>query len=191
MIEAQIEWSTLFEMLGITPTGGVGVELGVGEGDTTVSLLSITRPAKLHLVDYWTSQEWAAYPDSYNVDQQGQDARLHKVLDRFEDEISSGVVEVRKTMTVDAARDFDDECFDWIYLDANHSYPAVLTDLQTYYPKLKRGGLLFAHDYCRGLEYFGVMQAVSEFISTYPDMMLLGKSGESFPAAAMMKEPGA
>ncbi len=187
MIEAQIAWPTLFKMLEIAPPGGVGVELGVGDGETTVSLLSIARPSKLHLVDYWTSQEWCVYPDSFNVDQPGQDARFHTVLKRFEREIASGIVSVHKTMTVNAARLFDDEQFDWIYLDANHSYPATLTDLQTYYPKLKRGGLLFTHDYCRGLGYFGVIEAVSEFVSTYPDMTLIGRSAETFPAAAMRK----
>ena len=188
MIEAQVAWPTLYDMLKIVPPGGVGIELGVGEGNTTVSLLKITQPSRLYLVDYWTSQEWSTYPDSYNIDQCGQDSRFRKVLQKFKSEIASGAVEVRKTMTVDASKAFEDEHFDWIYLDANHSYPAVLTDLQAFYPKLKRGGLLFAHDYCRGLAYFGVVEAVSEFLNTYPDMTLLGKSGESFPATAMRKD---
>jgi predicted O-methyltransferase YrrM len=42
---------------------------------------------------------------------------------------------------------FQDEYFDFIYIDANHSYEAVKSDLINYIPKVKTGGFIGGHDY--------------------------------------------
>lgn len=42
---------------------------------------------------------------------------------------------------------FEDESFDFIYVDGNHSYEAVKRDLENYLPKIKNGGFIGGHDY--------------------------------------------
>jgi predicted O-methyltransferase YrrM len=42
---------------------------------------------------------------------------------------------------------FADEYFDFIYIDANHSYESVKSDLINYLPKVKTGGYIGGHDY--------------------------------------------
>lgn len=44
---------------------------------------------------------------------------------------------------------FNDESLDFIYIDANHSYDYVKADLEMWYPKLKKGGILSGHDYLK------------------------------------------
>ena len=55
---------------------------------------------------------------------------------------------VRKHST-HAAQQFEDEYFDMVYIDAAHTYPEVKQDIHTWLPKVKSGGFLSGHDYCR------------------------------------------
>jgi SAM-dependent MidA family methyltransferase len=49
-------------------------------------------------------------------------------------------------LSIEAASLFSDEYFDWIYIDALHTYEGVRDDIQYYWPKLQRGGLFSGHD---------------------------------------------
>ena len=60
--------------------------------------------------------------------------------------------------TITAARLFDDQSLDFIFVDARHDFCAVLQDLTTYWPKLKPGGIFAGHDYLthsEALNYLG------------------------------------
>ncbi len=46
----------------------------------------------------------------------------------------------------DIARSLSDDQFGLIFIDGDHSYPAVKVDLQMYIPKLRSGGILICHD---------------------------------------------
>ena len=50
-------------------------------------------------------------------------------------------------LSIEAASLFSDEYFDWIYIDALHTYEGVRDDIQYYWPKLQRGGLFSGHDF--------------------------------------------
>jgi len=58
-----------------------------------------------------------------------------------------------------AARQFKDKSVDFIFIDGGHDYEVVLKDIQSWYPKLKDGGVFGGHDW--GWE--GVMKAVNEY----------------------------
>jgi cephalosporin hydroxylase len=68
---------------------------------------------------------------------------------------------VHHSAAAEAAAEFADEYFDWIYIDGNHQYEFVLLDLESYYPKVKAGGSIVGDDY--GVEGWwrgGVTRAV-------------------------------
>jgi predicted O-methyltransferase YrrM len=53
--------------------------------------------------------------------------------------------------------------FDFIFLDADHSYESVKQDIELWWPRVKKGGVMAFHDCYEGHGYFpGVYQAVSE-----------------------------
>jgi hypothetical protein len=41
---------------------------------------------------------------------------------------------------------FENEIFDFIFIDGDHTYDAVFQDFELYLPKVKKGGLVFMHD---------------------------------------------
>ncbi len=128
------------------PKRGVVAEVGTGEGDFAERILALSAPAELHLID----------------------KTLQKVLrERFAAAIDEGMVRLHEADSVDALQRFSDGYFDWIYIDANHSYESVRRDLGVAKTKVKRDGLLALNDYTfwshREFMAYGVVQAVNEF----------------------------
>lgn len=52
-----------------------------------------------------------------------------------------------------------DESLDFCYIDGDHSYEGVRKDIELFYPKVRKGGVLCGHDF----NIFGVAKAVCEF----------------------------
>ncbi len=74
-------------------------------------------------------------------------------------------------MTTDeAAPLIDDRSVDFVFIDADHSHQAVLSDIAHWAPKVRPGGWLLGHDY--NAKWPGVVQAVDSVfrrqIRTYP-----------------------
>ena len=65
-----------------------------------------------------------------------------------------------------AASEIPDNSLDYIYIDGNHEYEYVKSDISTYLPKMKKGSIMAGHDF--GRENNGVEKAVREvFGSSY------------------------
>ncbi len=58
-----------------------------------------------------------------------------------------------------AAKNIPNEYFDFVYIDADHSYESVKSDIIAWFPKVKKGGFLAGHDWAMG----DVKRAVNEF----------------------------
>jgi hypothetical protein len=70
-------------------------------------------------------------------------------------------IEVITATSVEAAKLFEDESLDFVFIDANHSYENVKNDITGWFPKIKNGKTIAGHDY----EKNGVSQAVNEFFA--------------------------
>lgn len=78
-----------------------------------------------------------------------------------------------KNNSVDASSLFDDEFFDFVYIDAGHTYQDVKNDIRAWRPKIKSGGTIGGHDYYTNGDSM-VLEAVNEFfpldqITVYED----------------------
>lgn len=60
-----------------------------------------------------------------------------------------------KMNTNDAYKMFKEEFFDLIYVDANHEYEQVKSDIINYLPLVKNGGFISGHDYGNDISVFG------------------------------------
>lgn len=56
------------------------------------------------------------------------------------------IIKIRKS-SIEAAKDFEDESLDVVYIDAEHDETSVRSDIQTWKPKVKKGGILSGHDF--------------------------------------------
>jgi hypothetical protein len=171
------------ELLNLLPKGSVGAEIGVWRGDFSSRVLSVVRPARLHLVDPWkfetsSGYESARYGGASAKNQAEMDSIYETVLRRFAQEAETGVVLVHRGPSAEIGMQFDDAYFDWVYIDGNHLYEYVKRDLEVFATKLKPGGLLTGDDYgVRGWWDNGVTRAVDEFVagSTWEPVRLRGQ----------------
>lgn len=136
------------------PKGSVVGEIGVDKGEFSRSIYNEAKPDKLHLIDIWNTER-------YN------DGKFQMVRQAFSNEIEEGRVQIHRKLSTEAVDDFDDNYFDWIYIDTDHSYETTRDELNLYAPKLKEGGIIAGHDYEQGnwitTYRYGVIEAVHEF----------------------------
>ena len=115
-------------------------------------------------VDTW--KEEAAEPNGNNLVQTLHDFDLpHDFFHVFQENIAkAGVASRIKTVrenSRDAHLSLGDEKFDLVYIDGDHSYEGLSSDIRNYGPKALR--VLCGDDYARR-EEFGVMRAVDELL---------------------------
>ena len=70
---------------------------------------------------------------------------------------------------MEASKLFNKNYFDFVYIDAGHSYKEVKLDLETWFPKIKKNGFLTGDDYYEPNKFsftygYGVIKAVDEFV---------------------------
>lgn len=94
---------------------------------------------------------------------------LDKQYDDFKERMKDKpFVKIYREYSNEAVKYFPDEYFDFVYIDADHTYEGSLEDIKCWYPKVKRGKILVGDDYRRAISKtgvrFGVRQAVWEFV---------------------------
>lgn len=79
-----------------------------------------------------------------------------------------------------AAEQFQDGMFDLVYIDGDHTYEGVVKDLEAWFPKVRKGGMICGDD----IGWPGVKQAVDEFfIKLKKEYQVIAKNGfENMPA---------
>jgi SAM-dependent methyltransferase len=158
-------------LLQAMPAHAICAEIGVWEGDFSRRMLDRTRPAKLHLIDPWRYEQDLTYKDSlYGGQIGGSQAHLDgvyaRVCKRFAPEIAAGQVLIHRGDSHTVCEQFEDQYFDWIYIDGNHLYEFAIRDLRLYHRKVKPGGFLTGDDYAEGGWWQGgVKKAVDEFVA--------------------------
>lgn len=146
----------------------MAAEIGVFRGKTSAVLLTDHPNLLLYMIDPWrpfgADSEYARTGDYMAIQSEAvcennyQEAL--KVTDFAKDrrivlrDLSCKVVEL-----------FEDEAFDLVFIDAEHSYPAVKQDISLWWPKVRVGGVLCGHDYSQKA-FPGVVQAVDEWAAS-------------------------
>jgi len=123
------------------PAAGRVAEIGTWKGDFARQIMARSHPQELHLVDL----DWTAFDDA---GLSGHAVKRHTGASRA------------------VIADFDDDSFDWIYIDADHAYAAVVADAAAAANKVRPGGFLVFNDFAHIdplLGRYGVHRAVVEF----------------------------
>lgn len=137
------------DLLNELPKNMVIAELGVFEGEFSKHIFNICSPSRLYLIDLFSGIFGSGDKDGKNYHHVNLDEEMIKISDYFK---NNPEVEVMKLSTVDFLNSIQDESLDMVYIDADHSYQSVLTDLNLSYNKVKLGGFICGHDYVNGTE---------------------------------------
>jgi hypothetical protein len=143
------------EMLKALPRGGRVAEVGTYRGAFAQRIAAACAPDELHLVDV----------DLSVLDRAPVRAAFEGRLIEHEGDSAAMLAT------------FPPASFDWIYLDADHRYPAVSADLAMSHAALRPGGYLMCNDYTNwdvgSAQPYGVARAVNEFCLRH-DYRVLG-----------------
>ena len=131
----------------------VGAELGVKEGRLSEAFLARNPLLTMYSVDYWGSDE--KIPEQHDHASNYEET-VNRLLLFGERSI------IRRKLTSVAVKDFPDEFFDFVYIDATHTYAGALEDIQQWVKKIKPDGIIAGHDYCEG--WSGVIEAVNQSV---------------------------
>lgn len=121
---------------------GTAAEIGVMFGHFAGAVLSLWNGKEYICVDLWNNQPTDVYKEQQStVD---YNAAYRAVMDLS---ARDRRVRVVKDYSVNAAQKIPNDSLDWVFIDANHSYRAVLDDMDAWWSKVKPGGVFSGHDY--------------------------------------------
>ena len=150
----------------------VVAEVGVAFGGFTRKLLDIMKPRKFYAIDYF----FADNPYLINCGGMWNNPKfrgggltlLEFYKKRFQKEEENGILEVKEGYSWEVLEKFEDDTFDYIYLDAAHDFESVSKDINVIKKKIKTGGIVQFNDYgfihADSKECCGVLPAVNKFL---------------------------
>ena len=107
-----------------------GAEIGVDRGRFSEYMFKVIPDLHLYCVDPW---RWKLRGES----------RYNSTVTRLTDR---NATIIRKD-AMDARYDVPDESLDFVYIDGDHLFDAVVQDIIAWMPKIKLGGIMALHDY--------------------------------------------
>lgn len=146
---------SLFNLLG--KENLVGAEIGTYRGVNAYKILQNLSITKLYMIDPYDASKPIA---GMNISQDLANILQREVYNTFS--IFGEKIKIINKTSIDALTEISEE-LDFVYIDGAHSYENVKKELELYYPKIKKGGLLAGHDYDEDPNANGVKQAVQEF----------------------------
>lgn len=140
----------------------VGAEIGVYKGGFAEFLLPHCR--KLYLVDVWyrAGGFW-----NTGIDSDSRVATAMEILKTYRSEIEAGRVEPAVEWSGHFLRSMPDRHFDFIYIDASHSFKETAIELVLAASRLKPGSYLLGDDYDPdpSSRQHGVFLAVNDMVT--------------------------
>ena len=147
----------------------IAIEVGVWEGAYSHAIIQQLQPKNFYGVDpYEFREDYADAPDSKVFSEQ---SKLDGLYQRTQTKLDHAGHSLIRDTGINAAKTFDNDSLDFVYIDGDHSYDFVSNDIKAWWPKIKQGGILSGHDYTPGNpqkgHVYGVIEAVTEHAEKY------------------------
>ena len=129
----------------------VGVEIGTNHGNSAIMWCEANKELSLTCIDPYRSYR-------------------ERPSQGTQDDVYASACEAIKPYRITLIREdslavvdrFPDKSLDFIHIDGDHSFDAVMQDLIRWAPKVRRGGLVTLHDYCMFYRS-GIVEAVNVY----------------------------
>jgi hypothetical protein len=150
------------------------VEIGVFQGRTSQQFRCLFPDAFLYLIDPWKLYDEYLSETAGPISRQSNDYEdaYQKVKKVFSQDPK---VQIIRKASAEALLDVPDGV-DLIFIDGNHSYLNVKQDIESWVPKVRRGGIISGHDY-NAHRFPEVIKAVDEF---FPEGVSIGHNDTWF-----------
>lgn len=123
-----------------------GAEIGVWKGAYTASFCQANPKLHMLCVDPW--QSYPAWLDTKNAMPLEQaEWLIGEAYAKAMKQLAPLNCTIVRKFSREAALEVADRSLDFVYVDGNHVYEAVLEDLEAWAPKVKPGGFVAGHDY--------------------------------------------
>lgn len=121
------------------------------------------KRAEIYAVDTWKGSNEEAHTKLL-AGMGGAEVLYSKFLNHIRQANVADMVKPIRMSSVEASMQFENESLDVVFIDASHEYKDVLDDINHWYPKIKKGGIISGHDYVPGhkVSEAGVIRAVNE-----------------------------
>lgn len=147
------------------PNGSVFVEIGTFMGKSTCCMAELIKNSgkniKFYTIDTFLGsegEEW--HTDIIKQLSENSTDLYHQFLYYAKScQVNEYVIPIVSS-SVKASMFFGNESLDLIFIDGGHTYSEVLKDIESWYPKLKKGGIISGDDYGT---WEGVTNAVNEY----------------------------
>jgi len=134
------------------------VEIGVWRGEMSRYMFENCPSIKTYIgIDPYKHWSPSQYKDGKNRHSQKKFDRIYSSVKKMYHS-HEGATLIRDT-SIGAVNKIDQ--IDMVFIDGNHGYEYVKSDIQNYTPKVRNGGIVSGHDY--SLTFPGVIRAVNEF----------------------------
>lgn len=153
---------TRTDLINLIPDNSIILEIGVFKGEFSKEIIKLKKFKELYLVDIWLGAYGSGDKDGNN----------HTIIENMESvymslykqTINRPDIHILRIDSNNFLKNWDDNYFDVIYIDGDHTEEVVYDDLVLSFGKIKDGGLLMGHDYA---SCSGVTNAVNRFCENY------------------------
>lgn len=118
-------------------------EIGVYKGEYAKSIIEILNPKEYHMVDTF-GKHLRTYKD---YPQMKKDNGWENLFSEICNTFNGENIKIHRMMSSEAVGLFPDGYFDFVYIDADHSYETAKFDIIEWGKKVKNGGILAGHDW--------------------------------------------
>ena len=142
------------------------IEIGVFKGDFLDYLVKECNIGSIDAVDLFEGTTCSGDADGNNVVYYDVGISYVELLEKYK---YMQNIKLHKSNSITFLQNQDDNTYDIIYIDGDHSYNSVKNDLINAYRKIKNGGYIMGHDYEMNMNKaktsynFGTKQAIDEF----------------------------
>jgi len=132
-----------------------GAEIGVERGRNSNCILKELNIEKLYLIDPWENY------DEIEVKWSHMDSNYGHVQRTFENDKR---VRIIRELSENGVYHIKKNSLDFVYIDGNHLYEYVCKDIELYFDRVKKGGVIAGHDiFVNDGIQGGVLDAVKDF----------------------------
>lgn len=146
----------------------VGAELGVRRGEFSAFLMQENPNLHMSCIDLWgddpaLNERDQPHESNYNTYRQNTASYKDRVTEyrMLLDEAAKSISEMSAPKS-----------FDFIFIDATHTYNALKNDIEKWLPFIRSGGLLCGHDYHPFFDNGGMIRMVDELTGARKDISI-------------------